>query len=139
MNPTQTGSPASRAASHSGEATRAIVWPDHEANLLLAQKTRRAVRDAVITTQERRLRQRRSLGLALMAFAFLLLLLAPAIWNGLEDLRAGDHLFDLPALVAFSVLMLFPGMLAALFAFWRSQRDVEHDRGGFETFRPIEK
>jgi len=35
--------------------------------------------------------------------------------------------------------MLFPAMLAALIAVWKGERDVEHDRGGFEIFRPIEK
>jgi hypothetical protein len=131
MNVTRTG--------RSADTARSIAWPDCEANLRLAQKTRRAVRDAVISTQERRVRQRRNLGLAIMGFVFLLVLLAPAIWNGLEDLLAGEHLFDLPTLVAVFVLTLVPAMLASLIAVWRGQRDVEHDRGGFETFRPIEK
>jgi hypothetical protein len=26
-----------------------------------------------------------------------------------------------------------------LIAFWKGKQDVEHDRGGFETFRSIEK
>jgi hypothetical protein len=115
---------------------QSVVWPDHEANLRLTQKTRRAVRDQVISTRERRVRQRRNTGFALIGFVCLLVLLAPAIWNGLEDLFAGEHLFDLPTLVALLVLMLVPAMLAALFAVWRGQRDVEHDRGGFETIRP---
>ncbi len=70
----------------------------------------------------------------------MLVLLAPAIWNGLEDLLGEEHLFDLPTPWSpFSSLMLFPAMLAALIAVWKGQQDVEHDRGGFETFRPIEK
>jgi hypothetical protein len=40
---------------------------------------------------------------------------------------------------AFLILMLFPAMLAALIAVWKGKQDVEHDRGGFETFRPIDK
>ena len=95
------------------DVARSIAWPDYDANLRLAQKTRRAVRDEVISTQERRVRHRRNLGLALMGFGLLMLLLAPAIWNGLEDLLAGEHLFDLPALVTCLILMLFPAMLAA--------------------------
>ena len=58
----------------------------------------------------------------------MLVLLAPAIWNGLEDLLAGEHLFDLPALVTFLILMLFSAMLAALIAVWKGQARVEHDR-----------
>jgi cytochrome bd-type quinol oxidase subunit 2 len=112
---------------------------DSDANLVVAQKTRRAVRDAVISTQEQRVRQRRSLGLAIIGFVSLLVMLGPALWNGMEDLLAGERLFDLPTLLAFSALMFFLAMLAALIAVWKGRRDVEHDRGGFEIFRPIEK
>jgi hypothetical protein len=121
------------------DAARSLAWMDSDANLLVAQKTRRAVRDEVISTQERRVRQRRSLGLAIIGFVFLLVVLGPALWIGMEDLLAGERLFDLPILLAFSALMLFLAMLAALIAVWKGQRDVEHDRGGFEIFRPIEK
>jgi hypothetical protein len=121
------------------DTAHSIAWPDYDASLMLAQKTRRAVRDAVISTQERRVRQLRVMGFALIGFLFLAVLLAPAIWNGLEDLLAGEHIFDLPAMVAFLILMLFPAMLAALIAVWKGKQDVEHDRGGFETFRPIDK
>jgi hypothetical protein len=121
------------------DVARAIAWSDCDATLALAQKTRRAVRDEVISTQERRVRARRNLGFAIFSFVGLFVLLAPAIWNGLEDLLAGEHLFDLPTLVAFLILMLFSTMLAVLIAVWREQRDTVRDRGGFETFRSIEK
>jgi hypothetical protein len=123
----------------STDAARSLAWMDSDANLVVAQKTRRAVRDAVISTQEQRARQRRSLGLAIIGFVSLLVMLGPALWNGMEDLLAGERLFDLPTLLAFSALMLFLAMLAALIAVWKGQRDVEHDRGGFEIIRPIEK
>jgi hypothetical protein len=135
MKRNQTGGPGKRPAN----VARSIAWPDYDANLRLAQKTRRAVRDAVITGQEHRKRQRRNLGLVIMGFVSLLVLLAPPLWNGLEDLLAGEHILDLPALVSFLILMLLPAMLAALIAVWKGRHDVEHDRGGFETFRPIEK
>jgi hypothetical protein len=121
------------------DTAQVIAWQDCEADLRVAQKTRRAVRDEVISTVERRKSQRRNLGIAMFAFALLLVLLAPAIWNGLEDLFAGEHIFDLPTVIAFSALMLFSAMLAALIAFWKGQRKVEHDRGGIDTFRPIQK
>jgi hypothetical protein len=121
------------------DLARSIAWPDYDANLILAQKTRRAVRDEVISSQERRVRQLRVMGLALIGFLFLMVLLAPAIWNGLEDVLAGEHISDLPTMVAFLTLMLLPAMLAALIAVWKGKQDVEHDRGGIETFRPIEK
>ena len=121
------------------DVARSIAWMDSDANLLLAQKTRRAVRDAVISSQEQRARQRRSLGLAIIGVVFLLVMLGPALWIGMEDLLAGEHLFDLPTLLALFALMLLTAMLAALIAVWKGQRDVEHDRGGFEISRPVEK
>jgi hypothetical protein len=127
------GTPTRGANGRPADTVRSIVWPDSNANMLLAQKTRRAVRDAVISDQERRMRQMRNLGLALTGFMFLAVLLAPTVWNGLEDLLAGDHPFDLPVLVALFTLMLLPAMLAALIAVWKGQQDVEHDRGGNET------
>ena len=121
------------------DAVRAIAWTDCDANRKLAQKTRRAVRDEVISNQEQRIHQRQNLGWALMGFGFLLLLLAPAIWNGLEDLLAGEHILDLPASIACLVLMFYTATFGVLIAVWKERRNVEHDRGGFETFHPIKK
>jgi hypothetical protein len=118
---------------------RSIAWPDYDANLRLTQKTRRAVRDEVISTQEQRTRQRRNLGFAILGFVSLLVLLAPAIWNGMEDLLGEEPLLDMPTQIAFLIVMLLLTMLATLIAVWRGQRNLDHDRGGFETFRSIEK
>jgi hypothetical protein len=115
------------------DTARSIAWPDYDANLRLALKTRRAVRDEVISSQERRVRQLRVVGVALLGFLCLMVLLAPAIWNGMEDVLAGEHILDLPAQVALLSLMLFPAMLAALIAFWKGKQDVEYDRRGFRS------
>ena len=136
MNHTPTGG-ANRRPS---DAARSIAWPDCDANLRLSQKTRRAVRDAVITTQEKRTRQRRNAGFAILGFVCMLVLLGPAIWNGMEDvLLEEEHLFDMPTQLALLIAMLLLGMLAALIAVWKGQRHVYHDRGGVETFPQIEK
>jgi hypothetical protein len=127
------------AKSGSADVSRSIAWPDHEATLAVAQKTRRAVRDAVISTQEIRTRQRRNLGFAILGFVLMLVLLAPAIWNGMEDLLGEERLFDMPTQIAFLIAMLLLTSLATLIAVWRGQRNLDHDRGGFETFRSIEK
>ena len=95
---------------------------------VLTQKTRRAVRDAVISTQEKRTLQRRNLGFAILGFVSMLILLGPAIWNGMEDLLEEEHLFDVPTQLAFLIAMLFLAMLAALIAVWKGQRHVDHDR-----------
>jgi hypothetical protein len=93
----------------------------------------------VISSQEKRMRQRRNLGFAIVGFVFMLVLLGPAIWIGVEDLLGEERLFDMPTQVAFLIAMLFLAMLAALIAAWKGQHDVQHDRRGFETFPPIEK
>jgi hypothetical protein len=122
------------------ESMRSIAWPDYNASLSIAQKTRRAVRDAVITGEEQRMRKLRQMGFALIGFLSLSVLLAPAIWNGVEDLLAGDHILESHTMIAFLIMMLFPAMLAALFAaMWKGKRDLQHDRAGIETFRSIEK
>ena len=56
-----------------------------------------------------------------------------------KPILAGEHILDLPAQVALLTLMLFSTMLAALIAFWKGKQDVEHDRGGSQSFRSIEK
>ena len=87
------------------------------------------MRDAVISTQEKRVRQRRNLGFAILGFVSMLVLLGPAIWNGMEELLdRGTSLRYAHADCAFSSLMLFLAMLAALIAVWKGQRSVEHDR-----------
>jgi hypothetical protein len=121
------------------EAVRSLAWQDCDANLRLTQKTRRAVRDAVITTQEKRLHQRRNVGFAIFGFVCMLVLLGPAIWSGVDELLGEERLFDMPTQVAFLIMLLILGMLAALIAVWKGQHDVQHDRRGFETFPPTEK
>jgi hypothetical protein len=119
------------------EAMRSIAWPDYSASLNVGLKTRRAVRDAVISNEEKRDRKLRTMGVALTGFLSLLVLLGPVIWNYTEDVIAGEHLFDFHAMVHALVLMLFPAMLAALLAaMWKGKKHVQRDRGGVETFRP---
>jgi hypothetical protein len=123
-----------------GDALRSIAWQDGDATRVLTQKTRRAVRDAVISTQEKRTLQRRNLGFAILGFVFMLVLLGPAIWNGMEDLLLEEeHLFDMPTQLGLLIAMLLLAMLAALIAVWKGQRHVQHDRGGVGTFPQIEK
>lgn len=121
------------------DVARAASLFDGDTARLITQKTRRAVRDAVISTQEKRRRHRRSLGLAILGFVSMLVLLGPAMWNGLEELRGEEPLFDLPSQITFLIAMLFLAMMAALIAVWKEQHRVQHDRRGFETFPPTEK
>jgi hypothetical protein len=121
------------------EAMRSMVWPDYNANLSVALKTRRAVRDAVISNEEQKSRKMRTMGFALTGFLTLLVLLGPGIWTYSEDLLAGDHVMDFHNMVHFLILLLFPAMLAALLAaMWKGKKDLQQDRGGVETFRSRE-
>jgi hypothetical protein len=135
MNNTQQGVPEKI----SGDVVRSASLMDGEAARLVTQKTRRAVRDAVISTQEKRSRQRRNLGFAILSFVFMLVLLGPAVWNGVEELLGEEPLLDVPTQITFLIAMLFLAMLAALIAVWKGQHNVQHDRRGFETFPPTEK
>jgi sterol desaturase/sphingolipid hydroxylase (fatty acid hydroxylase superfamily) len=136
MNKAQKGVPDRIPGS---DVMRSASLLDGDAHRRITQKTRRAVRDAVIATQEQRSRHRRNLGLAILSFVFMLVLLGPAVWNGVEELLGEEPLFDLPTQITFLIGMLFLAMLAALIAVWKGQHDVRHDRRGFETFPPIEK
>ena len=135
MNRTRKGAPDGALE----DVVRSLAWQDCNATQVLTQKTRRAVRDAVISTQEKRTLQRRNLGFAILGFVFMLVLLGPAIWNGMEDLLEEEHLFSLPTQLALLIAMLLLAMLAALIAVWKGQRHVYHDRGSVETFPQIEK
>jgi hypothetical protein len=136
MNEGQTGVPEKPSGN---DVVRSASLLDGDANRRVTQKTRRAVRDAVITTQETRSRQRRNLGFAILGFVSMLVLLGPAIWNAVEEFLGEEPLFDLPTQITFLIAMLFLAMLAALIAVWKEQHNVEHDRRGFETFPPTEK
>ena len=134
MNSTQEGLPEKIPA-----LMRSASLMDGDANRVVTQKTRRAVRDAVISTQEQRSRHRRNLGLAILSFVSMLVLLGPAVWTGVEELLGEEPLFDVPTQITFLIGMLLLAMLAALIAVWKGQHNVQHDRRGFETFPPIEK
>lgn len=87
-----------------------------------AEKTRRAVMGAVIQMREQQSQRRRSRGIALLVCAVLLVLLSPVIWGGVDEWISGDRLGDLQAQMTLLALMVFPALLAALFAGWQSAR-----------------
>jgi hypothetical protein len=115
----------------SEDLVQAILNLNCPRNLATVQRTRHILRDAALALEERRLRQRRSTGFALIALFTILVFLAPAIWNSVEDILTGEHLGDLPAQAAFLLVTLTPAMLAALAAVWKEQRDIDHRRRNF--------
>jgi hypothetical protein len=72
-------------------------------------------------------RGRRQIGITLFVFGVILVLLAPAIWGGLDDLLGGEHFADLPAQVGLLSSFLLLAVVGALVAIWRSrQKQDEH-------------
>jgi|GEM_PF-6681051 len=116
------------AAEIRAEMVKALTGLKYDADLALAQKTRRAVRSAAIVLAERRAHQRRTIGIAIAAILVMALLLAPVIWNAIEDLSAGGRLSDTPTEFLFLFMMLVPAVFGALFAAWKHQHDTHHDR-----------
>lgn len=115
----------------SEELVQAIANLNCVHNLAVVQRTRRVMRDAAFAMEERRIRQRKNTGFALLAFFTILVFLAPAVWNSIEEIVTGEHLADLPAQAGFLLLTLTPAMLAALAAVWKEQRDIDHRRRNF--------
>lgn len=116
-----------RAEDHA-EMVQILAGLNYDADLALAQKTRRAVRSAAIVLAERRAHQRRTIGIAVAAILTLAVLLAPVVWNVIGELSGGGQLADMPTEFLFLFMMLLPAVFAALFVGWKRQRDVHHDR-----------
>lgn len=117
-----------RRADEHAEMVQILAGLNYDADLALAQKTRRAVRSAAIVLAERRAHQRRTVGIAVAAIVTLAVLLAPVIWNVIGELSGGGELADMPTEFLFLFMMLLPAVFAALFVGWKRQRDVHHDR-----------
>lgn len=116
------------AAEARAEMIKALTGLNYDADLALAQKTRRAVRSAAIVLAERRAHQRRTIGIAIAAILVMAVLLAPVIWNAIEELSTGGRLSDMPTEFLFLFMMLVPAVFGALLAAWKHQHDSHHDR-----------
>jgi len=101
------------------------------ADLAVAQRTRRLIRDEAENLREVRKRRRRNNGLALLAALGFLTLLTPALWSGVDEIFAGEHLSDLPTMVTLGGLTLFSTIVAALIASWRNHQPLRDERRNF--------
>jgi cytochrome bd-type quinol oxidase subunit 2 len=104
------------------ELIQALTGMSADASLAVAQRTRRAVRDTAFQIREDRQRRRRNKGIALLVAAGFLMLLTPALWSGIDEIFAGEHISDLPTMVTLTALTLFSAVLAALLASWKKQQ-----------------
>jgi hypothetical protein len=99
---------------------RAVSGRDVNAQLPVVARTRRAIRIANETRRERGERERHHIGVALFTLGALIVLVAPTLWNSVEDFVGGEHFGDLPLQVALISTLLMMSVVAALVALWRS-------------------
>jgi hypothetical protein len=104
------------------ELLQALTGMDANASLAVAHRTRRAVRDAAFRIRDDRQRRRRNRGMALLIAAGFITLLTPALWSGMDEIFAGEHLSDLPTMVTLTALTLFSAVIAALLASWKNHQ-----------------
>jgi hypothetical protein len=100
---------------------RAVSGRDISAQLPIVARTRRAIRIANETRREDGERGRRTFGISLFAVGALFVLLAPVLWDSLDDLIGGEHFTDLPTQVALISTLLMLSIVAALIVLWRSR------------------
>jgi hypothetical protein len=97
----------------------------------IASKTRRSVLNNLMTHKEQRVARRRNVALTLAASVVVLLILAPALWNAVDELLSDDHLEDLGSQMTLLALILIPAALAALFAGWKNGELIKSGRRNF--------
>jgi hypothetical protein len=122
--------PGARPDDH-GELIQALTGLDANASLAVAMRTRRAVREASLNLREDQKRRRRNKGIALLVALGILMLLTPALWSGVDEIFAGEHLSDLPTMFTLFALTLFSAIVAALIASWKNQQPLRYGRRNF--------
>src|SRR5258708_7176128 len=94
------GSPDEKRSSLSQDLLGAVAGHDAGGQLPVVARTRGAIRVAEESRREQGERDRRTFGISLFAGGALFLLLAPALWDSVDDLIGGEHFTDLPTQVA---------------------------------------
>ncbi len=100
---------------------RAIAGHDANAHLPIVARTRRAIRIANDTRREQGKTGRRTLGIALFTLGALVVLVAPTLWNSIDDVAGGEHFGDLPLQITLISTLLMMSVVAALVILWRSR------------------
>jgi hypothetical protein len=108
---------------------QAVSGRDANGQLPVVARTRRAIRIANETRRERGERERHHIGVALFTLGALIVLVAPTLWNSVEDFVGGEHFGDLPLHVALISTLLMMSVVAALVALWRSHSGHDGYRG----------
>jgi len=132
MNPMPHSS-ATDSSSSAGDSDiiQALTGLDASATMAVAQRTRRAVREAAANLREDHKRLRRNRGMALLVAVGFLTLLTPALWSGVDEIFAGEHISDLPTMVTLLALTLFSAVVAALIASWKGHQLQRYGKRNF--------
>ena len=105
----------------SQDLLRAVTGRDANAQLPVVARTRRAIRIADQDRREQGAAGRRNIGIALLTLGALIVLVAPTLWNSVDDLISGEHFGDLPLQVTLISTLLMMSVVAALVVVWRSR------------------
>jgi protein-S-isoprenylcysteine O-methyltransferase Ste14 len=98
------------------------------ADMLIVQRTRRAVMQAAAELRDHRQRRRRNMAVVLLTIAVLAMVLTPAIWSTVDDFLGGEQWFELPGMVMVLVLLLFSTIAAALIIGFKGQQQMHGRR-----------
>jgi cytochrome bd-type quinol oxidase subunit 2 len=98
------------------------------ASTAVVQRTRRAVLQTANELREQRRRNRRNIAIVSAVFLALSALLTPAIWSTMDDYFGGEHLYELPQMVAFLALVLFSAVLGVLLISFKDQGPLRFGR-----------
>ncbi|HTW50144.1 MAG TPA: hypothetical protein VMD92_19455 [Acidobacteriaceae bacterium] len=82
-------------------------------------RTRRSVMDAAFRMQERRVRQRKHAGIALLVVCGLLILFAPVLWVEASELTAGEPVLGMPVVLLTLSLVLLSAVLGVALMTWK--------------------
>lgn len=114
--------PASDSAEVDPHLLQALSGLDADANMVVVQRTRRAVMAAAQQMQAAQFKRRHQVGIVLLVTVALVILLTPAIWSVVDDLSGGEHFFDAPTLTMSLIATLISTIFAALIIHWRSRQ-----------------
>ncbi|HEX5233870.1 MAG TPA: hypothetical protein VFW25_00925 [Silvibacterium sp.] len=103
----------------------ALAGLDAQSDMMVVQRTRRAVMEAASQMREAQRRGRYQIGLVLLALGVLLMLLTPTLWVLAEDLFSGELWMDTPALTALLVATTLSTIFAVVLAQWNGRSSGE--------------
>jgi hypothetical protein len=113
------------------ELIKALTGLDANSSLAVAHRTRRSIREAGTRLRGEAQRRRRHKGFALLLVMGFLMLLTPALWSGVDEILAGEHISDLSTMFTLLALMLFSAVVAALIASWKGHQPLRYGRRNF--------